>query len=147
MIRPVAIVDYKDQIRDLVRENWAESGMDFEVDIDFDTYADLQASGQMFALAAFDERDQIIGYVTVAIGPHLFNKSVIYCQSDAIFVTKAHRNGTVPGRLVLEAERSAKLLGAKYMIWQVGVADTGLADAFERRLYAQIDRSYARWLQ
>lgn len=146
MIRPVAIVDYKDQIRDLVRENWEESGIGFEIDVDFDTYASLQASGQLFALGAFDELDQIIGYVTVAIGPHLYNKSVIYCQSDSIFVTKAHRNGTAPGRLIVETERAAKMMGASFMLWQVGIAETGLSDAFERRLYAQIDRSYARWL-
>lgn len=146
MILPIDIIDYAEAIRDLARENWAESGLGFELDIDFETYCELQVSGQMFALGAFADHGAMLGYAAVAVGPSLYNKTFIYGQSDTLFVQKPHRCGTLPGRLILAAEEEAKSRGARLMLWQVGIADTGLAAAFERRGCVQIDRAYSRWL-
>lgn len=137
MIREVNAVDYIDSIASLASENWSETGFDFEMKLDRELYQKLQNSGCLISLAAFDG-DDVIGYATATVAPHIFNTSVQVCMSSALFVAKDKRNSTVPGRLILETEKAAKQRGARFMIWQTR-AGTGLADTLRKRGYADSD--------
>jgi predicted GNAT superfamily acetyltransferase len=137
MIREVNAVDYLDAIAGLAADNWGETGFDFDMKLDRELYRRLQDSGRLISLAAFDG-DDVIGYATATVAPHIFNTDVHVCMSSALFVAKNKRSSTVPGRLILETERIAKKRGARFMIWQTR-AGTGLADTLRKRGYSDSD--------
>ena len=115
-VREVQITDYFDQALPLMRENWAETGFGFEFNPSRERYERLQASGLLFALGAFDG-EELVGYSTAVVVEHLFNPARFTCSTDALFVRKSHRNGTLPGRLILETERIARERGAHSIAW------------------------------
>jgi len=137
MIREVNATDYLDQIKSLALENWQETGFEFELEPSRRIHELLELAGASIALAAFDG-DEIVGYSTASIGPHLFNDSVIVATTNALFVKKSHRGGTIPGRLVIETERIAKQRGARFLFWQTR-AGTGLANTLKKRGYIDSD--------
>lgn len=137
MIREVKATDHLDSITALAAENWQETGFDFELKPSRALYKALEDCGALVCLAAFDE-DEIVGYVTGTISGHIFNDSIKVCATDALFVKHTHRDGTIPGRLILETERLAKSKGARLMIWQTR-AGTGLATTLMKRGYRESD--------
>ncbi len=137
MIRPIVVADVIDQILPMIRENWAETGFDFEISPDVATYAAMQEADQLIAIGAFDG-GEMVGYSTAMIGGHIFNPSVIICQSDALFVRKSHRHSTIGGRLMIQTEDIAKHRGAHFMLWQTR-AGTPLAGSLLRRGYEPAD--------
>lgn len=144
MIKPVLATDILSNAMPLIREHWLEMGFDFDLAPSVEAYAEMQNDGDLFALAAFDG-DEIVGYSTAAVGPHLFNPAMIVCQSDAIFIRASHRKGALPGMLIAETEQAAKDKGAHYMVWQTR-AGTPLAAMFDRRGYTPADIAYMRAL-
>lgn len=130
-IREVRITDYFEQAIPLMRENWSETGFNFELNPDIGRYQQLQDAGLVFALAAFDG-DELVGYSSAAVVPHPFNPSILYCATDALFVAKSHRKGSIPGRLITETERIAKQRGAHLIAWHTRTG-TPLAAIFTDR--------------
>lgn len=137
VIREVTARDHIDAIADLIAANWAETGFDFELDLNVDAIARLQDMGFMFALAAFQD-EQIIGYSTAMIGPHTFNPGMLFCNSDALFVLPEWRKSSAGARLIIETERVAKQRGAVRMLWHTR-AGTPLAEVLKRRGYSPAD--------
>lgn len=136
-IEEVRISDYAEQALELMRQNWAETGFDFDFAPDFETYQQLQDAGLLFALVAFDGAE-IVGYSTASVSSILFNPGVIVCNSDALFVEPTRRAGTLPGRLVLATEALARERGASRMLWHTR-AGTPFADMLELRGYVPAD--------
>lgn len=126
-IREVQIADYFDAALPLMQENWQETGFEFALNPSRDAYIGYQASGLLFALGAFDG-DEMVGYCICAVVPHSFNPAVIFCASESLFIKASHRQGTLSARLILEAERTAKQRGARFISWHTR-AGTPLADA------------------
>jgi GNAT superfamily N-acetyltransferase len=124
-------------IRDLLSQNWAETGLDFDFDPDIDVYARMAELGMLFAVAAFDGPD-IVGYCTVTVMAHPHNKRVIFGSNDALFVHPNYRAGLVPGRVILTAQAEAKRRGAIKFMWHCR-AGTPLAAMFERHGYEPVD--------
>lgn len=124
-------------IPDLIRDNWAETGFDFECNPSLDIYnAMFQAGMAVMVVVRID--DVIIGYCNLVICPHPYNPSVIVCGNDFIFLAKAHRNALVSGRLIQRCEAVAREYGASKMNWHCR-AGTPLADMFRRHGYRDID--------
>lgn len=115
-VREVQITEYFEQALPLMRENWAETGFGYEFNPSRERYGRLQASGLLFALGAFDG-GELVGYSTAVVVEHLFNPARFTCATDALFVRKSHRNGTLPARLILETERIAWERGAHVIAW------------------------------
>lgn len=137
MIREVNAVDHIAQIQELAAENWKETGFGFELKPSLKLHQLLQDAGVLIALAAFDG-DEIVGYSTATVGPHMFNDEVMVCTTSALFVKKSHRGGSIPGRLVIETERAAKRRGAQLLFWQTR-AGTELATTLKKRGYIDAD--------
>jgi GNAT superfamily N-acetyltransferase len=144
MIKPIVVANVVDKIIPMIRENWDETGFDFEISPDVATYSAMQANRQLIALGAFDG-DDMVGYSTAMIGGHIFNPDVIVCQSDALFVRKSHRQTSIGGRLILQTEHIAKQLGAHFMLWQTR-AGTPLVDSLQRRGYLPADVAFIKGL-
>lgn len=129
--------DYMPSIREMLKDNWAETGLDFEFNPDVEMYRKMHDTGMLFAVMAI-EGDKVVGYCTVAMMPHQHNPNVLYAGNDALFVTPAHRNGLVPGRLIKTAEREAKRRGAQRFSWHCR-AGTPFADSLIRHGYQPVD--------
>ena len=136
-IREIQAADYIRKVQDLLAENWAETGFDFELRPDVEMVRRLQAAGLMFVLGAFDD-DQLIGYSSAMVSPHTYNPAVICCNSDALFVRRSYRKTSVGARLIAETERTAAAYGAARMLWHTR-AGTPLGAALERRGYEPAD--------
>lgn len=122
---------------DLLAANWAETGFDFPFAPDVAMYQRMFEAGIVFAVGAF-KGDEIAGYCTVCVVPHVHNPSVVVASNDALFVAEAYRNGTAAGRLILAAEGEAKRRGASRFAWHCR-AGTPLAAMLTRHGYAPID--------
>ena len=130
-------IDHMHEVVELMRDNWAETGFDFDFDPSPEHYQRIVNCDAMFAIAAFDD-EQIVGYCTMVVTPHLHNPAVIVASNDALFVAKPYRNGLTAGRLIKAAEEESKRRGASKVLWHTR-AGTGLAAMLERRGYEAAD--------
>lgn len=128
--------EHMSAIKELMADNWAETGFDFEFNPSVEMYQRAVDLGLMFALAAFDG-DRIVGYCTMMVAPHMHNPAVIAASNDALFVAKPYR-GMTSARLIWAAEDEAKRRGATRVMWHTR-AGTGLAEMLKRRGYSPAD--------
>lgn len=131
-IREVRIMDYAEQALSLMHDNWAETGFNFPLDPDFTRYQQLQDMNVMFALAAFDSEDRLIGYSSAMVSPTLFNPRVVMCATDALFVSREHRHSILSARLICKTEQTAKQRGAHFITWHTR-AGTDVSGMFRMR--------------
>ena len=129
--------DWMLQIVELMVMNWEETGFDWEFKPSLAMYQKLWDLGIMFAVAAIED-DQVIGYVTVSVYPHLFNPDLKFASQDAMFVHPDHRKGLVSGRLIKLAEQEAEDRGAHKFIWHTR-AGTPFAGMLKKRGYEEAD--------
>jgi GNAT superfamily N-acetyltransferase len=124
-------------IGELLADNWAETGFDFDFNPDVAAYRRMYEAGMLFAVAAFDD-EKLIGYCTVTVIPHPHNPSVIVAANDALFVTPEYRNGVAAGRLILVAQNEAKRRGAVKFSWHCRYG-TPLAEMLISHGYSPVD--------
>lgn len=136
-IREIYAADHIDSVMDMLRQNWAETGFDFELRPNIDLVRLLQDRGVMFVLGAFDG-DQLIGYSSAVLGPHVFNPDIISCESNALFVLPAWRKTSIGARLIVATEQTGAARGANRMLWHTR-AGTPLAATLQRRGYQPAD--------
>jgi GNAT superfamily N-acetyltransferase len=129
--------DHIPSIAELARENWLETGFDFEINPSVEIYQAAVDAGILFALGVFDG-DEVVGYCSMMIAPHAHNPAIIMASSDTLFVRKDYRRGTIPARLIKAAEDEAKRRGASRVNWHTR-AGTSLAAMLERRGYKPAD--------
>ena len=137
-IEKVNPADHISDIRELLAKNWEETGFDFPFNPNVSAYQALYESGLCFALRAANEYGDVIGYCTVVVVPHAHNPEVIVASNDALFVDKPYRNGIVPGRLILSAEKHAREMGATRFTWHCRYG-TALADVLIKHGYSPVD--------
>lgn len=136
--------EYLERVLPLVREHWREVGFDFEPQPDAAAYRRLHDAGVLFALVAM-EGDEVVGYCTVIVSPHLHNPSIVVAASDALFVRPDARRSTTAGRLIRAAEDEARERGASRFTWACR-AGTGIAEMFKAHGYATADEVVMRAL-
>lgn len=112
--------------------NWHETGFDFRLNPSEQMYRSAVDTGLMFVLMAFDG-DNIVGYCSMVVHPHMHNPEVIVAGNDALFVKREYR-GITGARLIRLAEHEAKSRGASWVVWRTR-AGTDLYKAFIRRGY------------
>lgn len=143
-MREVNIDDWWDVALPLMRQNWRETGFDFDFAPDRGMYVVGQRAGFLIALGAF-AGGNLVGYSTATLAPHPFNPRVRVCMSDALFVAPSHRGGLLPGRLVVGTERLARERGALRMAWHTR-AGTPFAEVLRARGYRDADTVVMREL-
>jgi predicted GNAT superfamily acetyltransferase len=88
----------------------------FVIDGDYDRYADLEESGKLITLLAF-EGDTLAGYSVNILNTHLHYKDVLVCYNDLLFIHPDKRNSPLGLRLIKETEKAAKEAEAEIMLW------------------------------
>lgn len=137
VIKEIRAAEYIGPFMDMLRENWAETGFDFELAPDVEMIDQLQAMRVLFVLGAF-ANDTLVGYSSAMVNGHTYNRNVIMCNTDALFVRKAWRPSSVGARLVLATEKLAAERGATHMLWHTR-AGTPFADTLQKRGYEAAD--------
>ena len=135
--RLVNPAEWIERAKPLLEANWAETGFGFDFEPDAARYGQLHDAGVLFALAALDG-DELVGYCTIVVSPHLFNAGVLVAAHDALYVVPERRGGTVPARLIDAAEAEAARRGASRFCWHTR-AGTGLGRMLEKRGYEPAD--------
>jgi hypothetical protein len=101
----------------LIEENWKETGLnqDIELNPDVAMYDRAFNRGSIFGLAVYDG-DEVIGYCSIYMGGHIRNPDFIIASNDALFLKEEYR-GFISGKLIARAEKEAALRGAKVFMW------------------------------
>lgn len=133
----INVAERMDSLMPLFRLNWAETGFDFDMLPNVALISQLQSIGIMFVMAAY-LGDQIIGYSSAMVSPHIYSTEIVCCASDALFVLPEHRKTSAGARLILATEQAGKERGANRMLWHTR-AGTQLAAVLEKRGYEPAD--------
>ena len=144
-IRPTSYAEVISKALHLLTEHWEEVALNKGVMMlkpDEARYLHLEAAGQFFALAAFDD-DKLVGYSGNFIGAHIHYADLTYCNNDVLFVAKEHRQSPLGLRLIRETEREAQRRGARMVLWH-GKPNTPLANILPKMHYAMQDIIYSR---
>lgn len=144
-IRAVSVTEYADSVMELVAENWSESGLadhKLSVSLRNDKYAELERSGVLFALAAF-EGEKIVGYSVTFVSRLMHSAETTFASNDVIFVSKEHRDGRLGLVLIRRTEEEAKKRGASLMVWGAK-PDSRFANLLPRLGYKAGEVSFVR---
>jgi len=123
--------DWMKDITGLLERNWSETGMEFDFNPSISIYDDLYQAGYCFAILAIVD-EVVVGYCSVIITKHPHNPDYVVASNDALFVDKQYRKSTIPGKLILTAEKQAMTRGACKFMWHCR-AGTDLLEVFMRR--------------
>lgn len=137
VIKEIRAAEYIGPFMDMLRENWAETGFDFELAPDVEMIDQLQAMKVLFVLGAF-ANDTLVGFSSAMVSGHTYNRSVVMCNSDALFVRKAWRPSSVGARLMLATEKLASERGATFMLWHARTG-TAFAASLQKHGYEPAD--------
>lgn len=143
-IKAVNPVEYIEETTRLVKEDWSELERDFSERppaVNADIYQAMYDSNMLICLGVFDG-DSVVGYSIAFIYRHL-HYAIQVAQTDALFLAKNYRKGSLGLRLMRETEQAAKAAGCKRMIWTAKPNST-LHNVLERKGYALGDLLYFR---
>lgn len=146
-IRPTTYAEVTSSAGPLLIEHWAEVALNKALMVlapDEARYLALEASGNFFSLAAFED-EELVGYSGNFIGPHMHYAGLRYANNDVLFVSKEHRNSPLGLRLIRETEAEARRRGARQVLWH-GKQNTPLASLLEKMQYGVQDILYTREL-
>lgn len=127
-----------DLIEGLMRDNWAETGIDIDFKLDIDMYIALSKSEMFFAIAAEDDAGNVVGYCTVIMSGHIHSVHTIVAANDSLYLRPDLRGGTVGARIILFAEREARDRGANYFSWHCPYGGA-LSTMLSKRGYAPVE--------
>lgn len=144
-IRLVSVAEHSDSVSELIADNWHESGLaDHKLNVSLrnDKYLELERSGVLFALAAF-EGEKIVGYSVNFVSRLMHSAETTFASNDVIFVGKEHREGRLGLSLIRKTEEEAKRRGASLMVWGAK-PDSRFASLLPRIGYAVGEVSFVR---
>lgn len=105
-------------IEDLVQLDWEEvtQGRGYpDLDIDWPAYLMAERLGAYRGVTA-RKAGKLIGYNGYDIFRPKRHKSTLWAFGDAMFVDKAHRDGTLAFKFLAESHRLLKELGVQYVV-------------------------------
>lgn len=105
-------------ISKLIKENWKESGVPIEMNIDDTkkTYKALADAGVLFLVMIYDG-DAPVGYCAVVTTPHMLNHSVSFVNASGLYVLPEYRKGRAAALIMREIRQFAKHHGAHHIMW------------------------------
>lgn len=110
-----ALADVQSDVEKLLRAHWREVDVfhdDAPLDPDWKRYAQLEEFGWLGIVAA-RAGGQLVGYMTIIIGPHLHHKTVKWATVDVMYLAPEYRHGWTGVRFIKAAERGLRKLGIR----------------------------------
>lgn len=111
----------------------------FVINGDYERYAELEETGKLFTLLAF-EGDILVGYSVNILNTHLHYKDVLVCYNDLLFIHPDKRNSPLGIRLIKETENKAREYEAEVMLWHAkpGTSLDKILPRMKNRLHENI---------
>lgn len=130
----------------LLQAHWREIAhyQDIELKPDVETYARLQAAGQLRCYTARDS-GRLIGYVVFFVRPNLHYSASLQAHQDVLFVALHYRKGMVGVRLIKFAEERLRAEGVQ-VIYHHAKRTNKVGGLLERLGYELVDEIYAKRL-
>lgn len=143
------LLDVKDEIEPLIRDNWQEMSFDETVELepDWDVYALLINANQFLFISAREE-GKLVGYSAYTIMPRmLHHKQMSAADSDVFFLLPSHRKGMAAIRMLKYAEDVLREIGVDAVFSHVKAGDRDVGGVLERIGFILIEREYFKWLK
>ena len=130
----------------LLQAHWREIAhyQDIELKPDVETYARLQAAGQLRCYTARDS-GRLIGYVVFFVRPNPHYATSLQAHQDVLFVALDYRKGMVGVRLIRFAEQRLKAEGVQ-VIYHHAKRTNKVGELLKRLGYELVDEIYAKRL-
>ena len=115
--------DLIEEMKALFYEHWQEIANykdRFPLNPDFNRYRKMDELGLLHTSIAREE-EKIIGYCIFFVMPHLHYQDCIYAVNDVVFVSKAHRKGTVGMRIIKFSVGELTKRGVHRMVMHIKV--------------------------
>ncbi len=109
---------FNHEARALFGEHWREVALnhaEVPLDIDYDRYATMAASGKVHVVTA-RRAGKLIGYHVGFIDGHLHYKSTLHCVTDVYWIAPECRHGVTAIRLFQALEREVIKRGVRKII-------------------------------
>jgi L-amino acid N-acyltransferase YncA len=111
----------KSEVQSLLEQHWEEVAHDKTtrtLDVDWDTFDALEASGQLYILC-LRKSGVLIGYLAAFLRPHLHSKATLTAYVDAMYLSPSARLGSAGARFLKYADTALSALGADYIYWHI----------------------------
>lgn len=119
-IRPIRVDAFMEAAGALMQAHWSEIAKHRDVMVlkpDVDGYRQIESSGNLIALGAFDG-GAMVGYCVSFFAPrHLHYADTAAVSNDILFVDRSRRLDGVGQMLMQETERIARDRGARMVFW------------------------------
>lgn len=139
---------YAPDAEKLWEDHWREVAMDQDripLDVDWERYAALDASGNLHIVTARDEQGTLQGYCLAVVTTHLHYKSTVHAQYDVYWLAPVYRRGLTGYRLFQVMERTLKARGVKKLLSACKLSlDVG--PLFERMQWRETERTFTKYI-
>ena len=129
-------------------DHWRAIAMDQDtipLDVDWDRYAALDASGNLHIVTGRDDEQRLRAYALGIVTGHLHYKSTLHCQYDVYWLDPAYRRGLEGYRLFQMMERTLQARGVKKLLAGCKVSlDVG--PLFERMQWRETERTFTKYI-
>ena len=144
--QPERVSDLWEEALPLLQKHWREIAhyQDIELKPDVETYAKLEAAGQLRCYTARD-CGRLIGYVVFFVRPNPHYMESLQAVQDVLFLAAEFRKGTTGLRLIRYAEQKLKA-EAVQVIYHHAKRTTRFGQLLEHLGYELVDEIYAKRL-
>jgi len=137
------------EMEKLLPLHWVELGRDqdnpkFRLDPDWDTYAQLEAAGQLMMMVVRID-GAMVGYWLGFVRRQLHYKNSLAASTDIYFLLKEHRRGRIGVELFKEVEKMLIARGVdKIYMGCKSAPDLDRSALFEKLGYSRIEYMFAK---
>lgn len=128
-------------IRELINDNWAETGESFGLNADFEQIGKLIDAGFCKVFVAQSD-EKIVGYAIVITGGSLWDMGRDIYTVEALYLDPEHRGSFVGGKMLFTIERAAKDGGAYMLVFSMRAGQPPFN--FLGRGYQEVGTSYGK---
>ena len=130
--------------------HWAEIALDQDtipLDVDWERYAALDASGKLHIVTARDEHGTLQGYHISVVDTHIHYRTTLHAFLDVFWMAPDHRRGLAGYTLFRLVRETLKARGVvKHLQGHKLHVHGGLGTLFERLGYRKIEHVYSTLL-
>lgn len=110
------------QVKDLLNQHYEELTMNkdrVKLDPWYDEYIRLEANGQFFTVTVRDN-EELIGYSSFIVKPHLHYRTIRVATSDVMFLKKEYRTSSTAGlKLIKYSIEMIRSLGVDKIVFRI----------------------------
>ena len=119
MIKVISFKENIKEMRELFKPHWEEIATNKQsrnLNVNEDLFFLLEETKKLLTIGAFID-NKLIGYSVNIITPDTHDKTKIFCNNDALYVSKEYRKGNIGIKLIKKTETIASTMGLYGVLW------------------------------